>query len=537
MNGRNMLAGIAVLALAAATRIIHAPRIFRGETILAGNDPWFYLVRVRGVQSGAPIESGEPLYVWVATRWADALALAGLDTTTALAVLPVVLAAVTTALVMVATRRLTGDIRATVAAGALYATAPGAVRYSMVGVPDHHALDQFLLAAMVVALVALARGDRRGTVSLAGLVAASGLAWEGAPVLWLVLAAGAGGLAVGGHPRRARAVSVAFVGGAALLGLKVLALGWQSPLLVAAAAGLAVGIELAGQLARGRWQPLAPVAASGVLAPIVVPGLLARIAERVASDLFGHTGTVEATPLLGAQSLLTLGPLWFVGPALVLAPAVIGVCWRYRTEPAWAALAGTVAALSALVWIQLRFGGLLSVGGAVVGGPALVALLHRADAARGLGAGQLGTVRAGLSAVAVVGLLLAACFAAAALGTAALPATDEQVAATAFINDHGGGTVLTNWGQARQYNALVDGGASGASYQRSKRAFAPVVRGERAPPPDVQWVVVDTDRRPAGYDESWHAGEAERMWSRSGTTVYHVSLQTHKSPSESRRKS
>jgi len=206
----------------------------------------------------------------------------------------------------------------------------------------------------------------------------------------------------------------------------------------------------------------------------------------------------------------------------VLAPAVVGLCWRYRAEPAWVAVAGTADALSALVWIQLRFGGLLSVGGAVVGGPALVALLHRADGARDLGAGQLGTVRAGLSAVAVVGLLLAASCAAAALGTAALPAGDEQVAAVGVINDRGGGAVLTNWGQARQYNALVDGGASGASYQRSKRAFVPVVRGERAPPPGVQWVVVDAGRRPAGYDGDWNAGGARRVWARSGVTVYRV---------------
>lgn len=517
---------LATVALAAAVRLARADAVLREDTVLAGNDAWHYRHQVHAIRDGATTAGdagGEPLYYWLATQATRVGDFAGISVDATLAVLPVILGVATVAACGWLAQLVSADRRVPVLSMALLAVYPGHVRYTSVGVADHHALDYLLLALALVALVSIVQaGHRRergiGAGGLALAVAAAVLAWDGAPVLLVPVVAGTAAV-VWRRDRQSwplvAAVAGGLVGATALAGGVHVVAGWQSTLPVVAPTLAAAGV--AGVAAfRASWRVgVAGIGASTVgaaAAPVVAPALSARLVERVGDHLLGRAGIIEATPLVAPRSLAMLGPVWFVGPLLVIVPALALVVWRLRTD-GWTALGGALAGLAGLATLQLRFAGEMGVVLVIAAAATLLVVGHGIAESPPLGAGTW-TVGLAVFAASVV----AASAVVSVTAGAALVAEERQYAAATEIEERGGGPVLTNWGDARLYNGLVNGESE--SYTRSYRHFEAVVRDERPPPDSVRWVVVDQRRLVEGYSENWHAGEAELVWRNEGVAVY-----------------
>jgi hypothetical protein len=124
----------------------------------------------------------------------------------------------------------------------------------------------------VLTVIAAARGRRGSRTALAALVVTSGLAWEGAPVLWVAITGAAIALVAAGHQRQAGRVAAGLGGGSVALAVAVVGSGWQ-PLLVPAGAGALASVCVGALLvARGSWR-VAGGAAGASLVAVVVWGL------------------------------------------------------------------------------------------------------------------------------------------------------------------------------------------------------------------------------------------------------------------------
>lgn len=357
-----------------------------------------------------------------------------------------------------------------------------------------------------------------------GLSVAAGIhAWGGSPLLLLPLAAYVG-LRVALDTRNG--ISPACANLPLLIGLAVgstlsLALhhrwGWHAefvattPALVLCGAIAVVGL---GEL----WRRLeihygglialeGLVAAGGLLAfRRLQPEDWAEAMARV-DDLFFREGATETASLFSTEYAVFFGPMYQLGMGFYLALVVLGwVAWivARRYEPGWLLIGTYTGYLLVLAGIQVRFAGQLAIPLAVLTGLGLVQLLAVVDLARtpipfrdsdtssseatrnrdGIAADGgrsleppivvpdgrkvgyvlgIGLLVFGLSLIYVPGL------------TADVTHGEAQVEAAGAIDDHAEAAnrtypenfVLSEWGDNRMYNYLVNGESQGYGYAQS----------------------------------------------------------------------
>jgi len=553
------LALAAAIALVAVVRAVPYPGLRRGDLLLLpGNDPYHYRTVVDELQASADglalaaigEESGEPLFYAVAYWTSELFGEAGLVW------LPVAAAVLTAVVVAWIAWRVTSDERVTILSVALLAVYPMHLQYTAVGVVDHHALDYLLLAVTVAALLNLQRhAERAASVVERGLavsvglmataVAASMLAWEGAPLVVLApigvfaFASAVVALAAGRElPRVVLVLPVALVGATVLSGLVHLLWSWQAAAVVLApgVAGLGLGMVTVVAVV-GRWRDWSPVESGTavVVAPVpallavslLAPGLPAAAVERGGRWLGFSNGINEAQGLFGLGSLLTLRPLTKFGVLLVWAvPALIWVTVRAvrRGDLDWLALSTVGTVLGLLSVFQIRFAGEWTAVLPLFAAVGLLEHLSRLDGCVAvLKDGGQALSLPSTDAAAVVLLVVAIGLAASWQTAAVIPHDSDRAAAVAVLDERGGEqtTVLARWDTHRLYNYHASG--EGRSYQYATEHYAPVVRDARPPPERVDWIVVDRDRLPSGFETDWHVGEAERVWQQGDVELWDAS--------------
>ncbi|ELY67346.1 hypothetical protein [Natrinema versiforme] len=239
---------------------------------------------------------------------------------------------------------------------------------------------------------------------------------------------------------------------------------------------------------------------------ILRPAAWTNAAER-ATDLFFRGGATETASLFAMEYVVIFGPLYQLGMGFYVALAVLGwVAWTVTREyePGWL-LVGTYAGyLLVLAGIQVRFAGQLAIPLAVLTGLGIVHLLSVVELARtpvpfqGRNSGSTGGSREremvaadggrglepsislpdkrAVGYVIVIGLLVFGLSLIYVPGlTADVTHSEAQVEAAGAIDDHAATTdrtypetyVLSEWGDNRMYNYLVNGEANSYSYART----------------------------------------------------------------------
>jgi hypothetical protein len=546
---RFRFAAVLVLILAVAVRLVSAPGVFRGgEVVFAANDPWHYRDRVLHLRETADglgleavgAETGEPLFYWLGYLWTRTLDVVGVGPDAALALLPIVLAMASVAVVGQLALSVTGDKRIGLLAMVLLVVHPGHVRYSMVGIVDHHALDYLLLALVLLLTVRVVTADSLMTADdwigpaalLATAIAASVLAWNGAPLLILpplvLVAAVMGRRGAGGVMMR---LSLALFWGSVLAAGPHLFWGWQEPAAVVAPAVAGLGTAAIGGgvllTTRPDWTvtdaatvAAVPAAATGLVLA-AYPSLATRTQERVVGDLLGRPGIVEAASVFHPRVLTALTPLWFVGPLLVALPAIGWLLWARRGDRAWLVIGVATAVYGGLVVIQLRFAGPLGIPLAVAAAATLVAAGSEMADIEPPGADSL-RWSGSVAVLVFLAFVVAACAVVSIGAGSTLVVDDNRYAAAQALDERADGepVILTQWSDSRLYNGVVSDRSD--SYRLSLQHFGPVVTGREAVPEHVDFVVVDERRIPDAFDSDWHDGVATRVWAQKEISIYEV---------------
>jgi dolichyl-diphosphooligosaccharide--protein glycosyltransferase len=422
LRRRTTHALVVSLGLVALVRVLPFPSVYRGrDVVLSSNDPYFYryLVDRMTATAAGPLDvgalaslppaaaRGEPLLV--ATLWwvAEVLGAGPWTTGTVLAWYPVVSAVVTGGLVYLLAVRLSDDRRVGLAAVVFFAVVPGHAFRTGLGFADHHAFDYPWLVLTAFALVGLA-GDgvewpwSRRTVLTAALlgvgVAGQVLAWEAGPLLLAPLALGvavyAPFAAQAGDIPAFGAIVAGLAGGAALVAVAHVALGWQAftvaitpALLVAGGVGLLLGVAAADRLGRPAVAVVVAefavaallVAAVQITAPTVVAEFTRGLEFLRAPSTAGEMQSITATwgPVFGPLIMLGFTPFLAV-------PAMLWSAWDAvrRRVPGWLILSLYGWTFLGLSLVQRRFTGELAPFVAVFAGLGFVGLGSTLDLTR-----------------------------------------------------------------------------------------------------------------------------------------------------------
>jgi dolichyl-diphosphooligosaccharide--protein glycosyltransferase len=408
-----LAASLAVLVL---VRLLPLPAVFQGgSVVLQSNDPYYYRYWVdllHGTSAApwdlpAPVARGEPLFV--VALWLVSLPVGGSQWATGvvLAWYPVVAAVLTGYLVYRLATRLSGDPRVGLAAVLLLAVAPAHASRTSLGFADHHAFDYLWLTAtgyLLTVLLGRSTRDRRTWLAagaLAVCLAGQVLAWAAGPLLVLPfgLVVATSALAVvrraSGTPSPLVPVVAGVGGGAGLVLLAHVGLGWHTTAVVASVALLSLGslavhaLTEAVRHAGGGAGTLAGLglgagaggAAVWLLVPVPTPAVVRGVARLTRSSRVGEVSG------LGAAFGPVLGPLVLLGFAAVLAVPGFGLAvrdaWRCR-DRSWLPVLCYTLVLAGLAVLQRRFAGELAPFLAVLGGLGLVWLLARLDLVRPL---------------------------------------------------------------------------------------------------------------------------------------------------------
>lgn len=416
LGDRRVAAVLAVaLAVFALFRTVPAyGAVFRpGAVLLYPNDPYLYQFWVERLSAGGslltppePVRAGEPLFVVLLS--VVAIVLGGPTAAPGVvAWYPVVAGVAGALLVYLLCVRVTDDVRVGIAAVFLIAVAPLHAFRTALGFGDHHAFDLVwttLTATAAVSVLAdtpeaalegvLSR--RLGVLGVAAGVAGSTLAWEAGPLLLLPLGplgvvVAASALRAGRSPAADLAPLLAGVAGGALVVLVMhLALGWHQPAVALAptllAAGLAGVVGLAAVIDRvdaGAREFLLGSAGAGVVAAgavLAIPSVVAELSQGLdllfRSDAIAETSSAFPDPLtavsnFGAVLLLGVPVLLWVTYTVVTGDRR---AWTVPVVYAWFAIALTA--------IQARFAALASVFLSVFAGVGLVRIAAWVDAAR-----------------------------------------------------------------------------------------------------------------------------------------------------------
>jgi dolichyl-diphosphooligosaccharide--protein glycosyltransferase len=538
---------VGALALVVFVRLGTADAVFRnGDIVLAANDPYHYryvveqLLAMPGFDPGQldqigrlPIDDGEPLMV--TTMWVAALLLGGTPEAvgTVLAWYPPVTAALTGAVLYLVAVHLTRDRRVALAAVAFFAVTPIHVTRSSVGFADHHAFDGFWLAVTLLGLaLVLPRGgvapsgerrprtggsttsdrpERRrwgGAAVLAVGVAGQTLAWEASPLLFVPLAGVLALSIVSAHrvdaPVTVGLPAIAGVGvGGLLATVPYLLYDWLEPPVIlvplAVTAGAAGSLATSAIFRRADWSArvlLGTLVGTGVIAitglALLVPSFLAE-----AALLFPDSQISESISIVSGELGFALGPVLLFGFLFAFALPYLGwwgVVALREHRPEAIVLVVYAGYFLVLSIVQFRFGDLLVVPAAVLGGLGLVRFAAWIGVARapatsrtepsGLGSGRGRGIEvdggdvdrrpepldvpsrrdvASYAFVGLFGLLPGAVLSPIRAGLASIPDVDYRVAKwlEGDVRERGleypASYVFAQWGKVRLYNYFANG--------------------------------------------------------------------------------
>ncbi len=409
-GGVSRLTLAATLVLAATgLRVLHAPSLVAGGQVrLLSGDSWYHLRRMALVAEGTGLPDRDawthhpkgmvphwpPLFD-ATGGWLARLAGGGSAHLVRVAgagiALVALAAAATFALAWWMAASRAGPLAGALAVAAL-ALSPAHHNYTRAGKLDHHAVEPLFVFLALEALLLAAAGTGRRAWAWAAIAAASMVALVASlpsSSVGVLLLAGAAGLRVLLATDRRR-VGLVLAAAFAAAGLLALPVAWTSPmtraglvvsfnlsllqpmLLLACALGLAVAAGLPGP----RW--LAGLAGSAASAVALLLWPAGRAALFEGSGFIASEGFVALID--ESQGLRVLGPrfvLPFLSFAVLLVPAL---CWwgARRDDPDRRVLAATLAVTTVLALGQVRFGVLLAVPLAVLGGMAGAAELARA---------------------------------------------------------------------------------------------------------------------------------------------------------------
>jgi dolichyl-diphosphooligosaccharide--protein glycosyltransferase len=445
------LVGLLLLTALVRTLLQYGAVFRRDHVVLAGNDPYLFLHWVREFLAG-PMRAFDPgslaaipevivdhdLLLMIMAWWTAALVGGTASAAaTVLAWYPVLAAVLVGSLLYLVALRVTGDRRIGLATVGLFALTPAVAFRTMIGFADHDALDFFLLAATVLAVLAILRrgaaqaggarssgtaGDtpsagsvvarslRAGALPAVGLglaVAGQIVAWRGGPVLLLPLGLVVATVVVStlraddGGPVQVGAVLAPIAAGLALASVLTLAvhlgLGLLQPARAVTPVLLLGGTGLMAACAAGVHRlslPLRPavgglVAGSlvvGVLGWLLVPPLAAGIDEFLAyMAQYTWSDIAETRSLFAAEGGLLFAPFLLLGFAFVLGLAgLVAASWlaARRHRQGWLVLACYGWFFLGMAVVQSRFAGQFALFNAVLGAAAFVHLAALVDVAR-----------------------------------------------------------------------------------------------------------------------------------------------------------
>lgn len=461
-GGRATRVALATVLVLGATglRLLHAPSLVAdGHVRLLSGDSWYHLRRMAFVADGAGLPDRDmwthhpkgmvphwpPLFDaaggWLARVTAGGRANLDRVAGAGIALVGLATAGTFTLAWWMATSRA-GPLAGALAVAAL-ALSPAHHNYTRAGKLDHHAVEPLLVFLALDALLCAAAGTRRRAWAWAAVAAAAMVALVAtlpSSAVGVFLLAGAAGLRVMLATDRRRpgvVLAAAFVAA----GLVALPVAWTSPmtraglvvsfnlsllhpiLLLACGLGLAVAALLAGP----RWLAVLAGTAAGAAVLLLWPAGRAAVLE--GSGFVASAGFV--TLIDESQGLRVLGPqfvLPFLSFAVLLVPAL---CWwgGRRASPDLRVLAAVLAVTTVLALLQVRFGVLLAVPLAVLGGIAGAALIAWA---RRRGRGALAA--AGVATTAAILLLPSVPFVAGA--PAGLAARAPVWQALSWLREH-----------------------------------------------------------------------------------------------------
>lgn len=402
----------AVVAVAAAVRLVPAPAVYGEDGIRFGpdSDPYYHVERARALAldremiwrdrginfpEGADVPWPPGLEALIAgASWIAAPSGASAETVERVATaVPVLLGIASIALAALLAREAGGG-SAALATGALLALSPLHAQYSTVERPDQHAAELLLFAASALAFVRSAgattpaRG-RRWALALGLALALAFWTWQGSALHVLALAAFASGwhvVAPGEDPSRLRVPSALALGNAAAAALLVTSIGLLgppgalargdllgitglAPAICFAAAAHAATLRL---LARGdapRRRRAVEAAAAALAAVLALaafrPGLagVRQGLEALRAASPWYAGVQEFQPLFGGASSASLDAVRIVlgigfVPLLALAASADvrrGLRDRSGTSLPLALLAFLAVAFTALALARRRF--------------------------------------------------------------------------------------------------------------------------------------------------------------------------------------
>lgn len=525
--------GIALIALAFSLllgfRLTSLGAVYRdGAVILSSNDPYFYRFLVEQLIADPAasltslptiVQKGEPLFV--ATIWLVTEVLGDTPTMAGhvLAWYPVVSALVTGLIVYVVATTLTDDHRVAIASVLILAVLPGhAVRTSL-GFADHHAFDYPWLALTLLGLIMITHAPRQrlrkhvrdnlsSILFVAVGVAGSVLAWEAGPLLIIPvgLVAVFVSLRAVSHDTSPLVVGAPLVIGSALAacltwGAHTLLI-WHTPLVASAPALLTVG-SLAAVLAGEGWyrrgfslRSLAITEGLGAIAGVALlrvltPDYWARATTAVTDRLLARRAIREVS------SLFTNPDQWFLLFGLILLfalPYMAYGTYRARSDGQWLSAAVYGWYFLGLSAIQARFVGEFSAILAVFAGFGFVHLASWVDLIRPpavLTGSTITTIRRPdsrqaltLAFVFLFVTSLSIALTPIVIGQTTVPdgqyetATEIDAYSDGYDLSYPDDYVLSNWGDSRMYNYVVNGESRSYGFARSNYAqFARAIDG------------------------------------------------------------
>jgi dolichyl-diphosphooligosaccharide--protein glycosyltransferase len=527
--------GVALVGLAFSIllgfRLPSLGAVYRdGVVILSSNDPYLYRFLVERIMADPAVslgnlptvvQKGEPLFV--ATMWLVTELLGGTPTMAghALAWYPVVSALVTGLLVYLVALRLTDDHRVAIASVLILAVLPGhAVRTSL-GFADHHAFDYPWLALTLLGLVVVTqtpqqrlrrhvRDNLRSILFITVGITGNVLAWEAGPLLIVPvgLVAVFVSLRAVSHETSPLVVGAPIIIGSALAACLTwgahTVLEWHTTLVASAPVLLTVGsltVLLVGELWHRRGlsvRSLGAVEGVGAIAGLglvrfIAPEYWSRAMTAVTERLLARRAIREVS------SLFTNPEQWFLLFGLVLLfalPYMAYGTYRARIDGRWLPAVVYGWYFLALSAIQARFVGEFSAVLAVFGGFGLIHLASWVDLIRPpavLTGSSITSVRRpdayqalSIGFVFLLVTSLSIALTPIVIGQTTVPDGQYETATeiAAYSDDHDlsypENYVLSNWGDSRMYNSVVNGESQSYSYARSNYAqFARATDGQQ----------------------------------------------------------